>query len=310
MITSYPSYYKDFACIADKCRHSCCIGWEIDIDADSLRRYETLEGPMGDCIRRGIDYTGTPHFRLTEGERCFFLRQDGLCQMYRELGEDALCQICTDHPRFRSFFPERTEIGLGLCCEEAARLILSQKEPVRILRTGRAERAESAQMRAALKLRRQLLKLLQNRREDIFHRLGEMLTLCRSEISLPKEQWADFFRSLERLDTAWDAVLDTLSGPVDEAGFARHMAGRETEYEQLAVYFLYRHLLSGEDFGDIPARAAFGALSVRLLYRLGAAAWTQTGEFSFTHQVELARMYSSEVEYSEENMEAVLSALA
>ena len=109
MITSYPSYYKDFACIADKCRHSCCIGWEIDIDADSLRRYEALEGPMGDCIRRGIDYTGTPHFRLTEGERCFFLRQDGLCQMYRELGEDALCQICTDHPRFRRVLPDRVE---------------------------------------------------------------------------------------------------------------------------------------------------------------------------------------------------------
>ena len=29
-----PDYYREFHCIADKCRHSCCIGWEIDIDAD------------------------------------------------------------------------------------------------------------------------------------------------------------------------------------------------------------------------------------------------------------------------------------
>ena len=27
-----PDYYKEFSCIADHCRHSCCIGWEIDID--------------------------------------------------------------------------------------------------------------------------------------------------------------------------------------------------------------------------------------------------------------------------------------
>ena len=30
MTVTVPSYYKDFKCIADKCRHSCCIGWEID----------------------------------------------------------------------------------------------------------------------------------------------------------------------------------------------------------------------------------------------------------------------------------------
>ena len=36
-----PSYYKDFACIADRCQHSCCVGWEIDIDPDTLAHYET-----------------------------------------------------------------------------------------------------------------------------------------------------------------------------------------------------------------------------------------------------------------------------
>jgi lysine-N-methylase len=31
-----PKYYLDFACIADRCKHSCCIGWEIDVDADTM----------------------------------------------------------------------------------------------------------------------------------------------------------------------------------------------------------------------------------------------------------------------------------
>jgi len=309
MIVSYPSYYNDFVCIADRCRHSCCIGWEIDIDGDSLRRYEALEGPVGEYIRRGIDYTDTPHFRLVKDDHCYFLRQDGLCQMYRDLGEDSLCQICSDHPRFRSFFPERTEIGLGLCCEEAARLILSQTEPVRILRRGLPDQPESREVRAALRLRRQLIKLLQDRGEDISHRLENMLRFCGSAVTLPRKQWAPLFRSLERLDSAWDGMLDALEAPADRKGFARYMTQRQTEYEQLALYFLYRHLLSDEDFRDIPARAAFAALSVELLWEIGAALWTETGEFPFARQVELARMYSSEVEYSEENMTAVLSAL-
>ena len=37
-----PKYYERFKCIADKCSHSCCIGWEIDVDADTLKKYKSL----------------------------------------------------------------------------------------------------------------------------------------------------------------------------------------------------------------------------------------------------------------------------
>ena len=32
----YPNYYDKFKCIANRCKHSCCIGWEIDIDEDTM----------------------------------------------------------------------------------------------------------------------------------------------------------------------------------------------------------------------------------------------------------------------------------
>ena len=77
-----PDYYKEFVCIADRCNHSCCIGWEIDIDEESLERFETLEGDYGPVLRSRIDYEGeVPHFRLGEGERCPFLQENGLCEM-------------------------------------------------------------------------------------------------------------------------------------------------------------------------------------------------------------------------------------
>ncbi len=78
---------------------------------------------MGERLHKCIDRSGEmPHFLLGEQERCPFLNGKTSAISFYTAGEGMLCQICTDHPRYRSFFfSERTEIGVGLCCEEAAR---------------------------------------------------------------------------------------------------------------------------------------------------------------------------------------------
>ena len=53
----YPHYYTDFACIGGRCRHSCCIGWEIPIDDGSLSYYRMLgetAGEIGARLRESI----------------------------------------------------------------------------------------------------------------------------------------------------------------------------------------------------------------------------------------------------------------
>ena len=123
-----PDYYNEFSCIAGACRHSCCIGWEIDIDGETLAFYDGIGGELGQRLQKNICREGGAHFCLDEKERCPFLNGQGLCDIIIEQGEEALCQICDDHPRFRNFFSDREEIGLGLCCEAAAQLIVSRKE--------------------------------------------------------------------------------------------------------------------------------------------------------------------------------------
>ena len=54
-----PSYYKDFKCIADKCAHNCCIGWEIDIDEISLEKYKSLKNGYGPTIMNSISLEDT-----------------------------------------------------------------------------------------------------------------------------------------------------------------------------------------------------------------------------------------------------------
>ena len=47
-------FMRDFRCIADQCRHSCCIGWEIDIDPDSLKRFQNVPGELGQRLKDNI----------------------------------------------------------------------------------------------------------------------------------------------------------------------------------------------------------------------------------------------------------------
>ena len=129
-----PEYYPRFRCAASACPHTCCAGWEIDIDPESLSRYQRMTGAFGDRVKRSISLDGTPHFILTEQERCPLLNRDNLCDLILQEGEGALCQICRDHPRFRNYFSDRVEMGLGLVCGEAARLILSWPAPLRLIR--------------------------------------------------------------------------------------------------------------------------------------------------------------------------------
>lgn len=125
-----PEYYKEFKCIADKCKDSCCsAGWEIDIDDETAEFYKSVPGEFGDKLRKKIDFGGPSHFILNNDGNCPFLNDCGLCDIYINLGEDKLCQICTDHPRYFEWFDGVKECGVGLCCEEAARIILLQNRP-------------------------------------------------------------------------------------------------------------------------------------------------------------------------------------
>lgn len=85
-----PDCYKDFPCIAGRCRHSCCIGWEIDVDPDKLCSYNAVPGPFGDRLRANISPADPPHFILGEGERCPFLNSENLCDIILTLSEDQI----------------------------------------------------------------------------------------------------------------------------------------------------------------------------------------------------------------------------
>ena len=305
MVEIFPDYYKEFACVKGDCRHSCCIGWEIDIDEDTLSFYDKVPGPFGERLRENIELSDEPHFRLGEGERCPFLNGEGLCDLIITLGEEHLCGICDEHPRFYNELPGRVEGGLGLCCEAAAKLVLGKKEPVTLVSTG-----DVAADDPIILLRDEVLALLQDRRFPVEERVERMLARC--GVSLPvweNERLADIFLSLERLDESWTGELSRLKGAADLSAFRAATADRRTEYEQFLVYLVYRHFANASDFDNAAVRAAFAALGFHLLESLGAARFAEAGAFTFEEQCELVRLFSSEVEYSDENRFALFDLL-
>ena len=297
-----PDYYKEFKCIAGDCRHSCCIGWEIDIDEKSLGFFQSVTGEFGDRLRNNISCEGEPHFILGENERCPFLNDKNLCDIILTLGEEHICGICTDHPRFSNELPGRVETGLGLCCEEAGRIILGKKEPVKLIVTGEKEADDEI-----ISLRDELIELMHLRDLTIDERINAMLEKCGTPFpEYDLTQWADLLLDLERMDEKWTRCLQLLKGEIDFDGFAQHMAQRQTEYEQFVVYLLYRHFANASDEWDAAARVGFAAFGYLILSSMGAALWTKTGEFHFEDQVELARLFSAEIEYSDDNRFCIL----
>ena len=285
-----PSYYKDFKCIADRCKHSCCVGWEIEIDDNTLEKYKAVKGDFVPRLKENIDFGDTPHFKLDKDERCPFLNPNGLCDIITNLGEDMLCQICSDHPRFRNFYDQYEEVGLGMTCEAAAKIILSSQEKVVL------NLSHDALKLPLVGFRQKLFDILQDRTISVDNRVDNMLAIV--DAKLPSADWYSVFSGLERLDGAWDGYLKRIKQGID----IKNDTTLDTAYEQLLVYLIYRHFLDAQYDDMIKERILF----VALIYKVIKAMNTSD---TLSELIEIARLCSSEIEYSDENINILLSNL-
>lgn len=120
-----PDYYDDFKCVAGDCPDTCCAGWQIMIDEDSLEYYGAVQGEFGKRLRNSIDWQEGAFYQCNR--RCAFLNEKDLCDIYTELGEEALCHTCTNYPRHIEEYEGLRELSLSLSCPVAAKMILGQK---------------------------------------------------------------------------------------------------------------------------------------------------------------------------------------
>ena len=302
MKTFVPAYYPLFHCLMNRCRHSCCVGWEIDIDENTYQKYAALDADGADICSHIEKGESGAHIVLSTGLRCPFLTEEGLCRLIINHGEDVLSEICADHPRFRSFFTGITEIGLGMTCEAAAKIILSEKDPfslVLLSDNGETEEEPDEYEEEILRLRDRLFMIAQDRSKPIDVRLHEIM----------KEAGADDFdfhelilylKTLERLDDRWLDLLTEIQE--DDAAYLPINPSLSIPLEQFLSYMIFRHIPEALDTGDengaILLSAFLTVLFITLINRR-AKNGLPTEEDDLT---DIARMISSEIEYSDENI--------
>lgn len=162
-----PAYYRDFKCIASACPDSCCHGWTVDIDEAAAARYLAMPGSLGDKLRRHLKLESWGWvLTLEDNGRCPMWREDGLCRIHAEAGEEALSQVCAAFPRLRHDYGSFRELGLELSCPEAARLILTSPVEASVTEEipgGEAPEYDTEAMEVLLRTRQEMLALLSGR---------------------------------------------------------------------------------------------------------------------------------------------------
>ena len=203
-----PKYFKDFKCIASECEDTCCAGWGIVIDDETYKKYQKVEGDFGDRLRSEIVHDGGENIFVLKGNDCPFLNENKLCDIYNEVGEDALCYTCKQYPRYMEEFGGLREIGISLSCPEAARIILRNEEKAIFELSENEEEVSSyndinAKLYIELMQCRQIvLNILQNRNIDLNIRAAIVLLFVKeiqdkideseiSDIKLVREKYSD-----------------------------------------------------------------------------------------------------------------------
>ena len=292
-----PRYYKDFSCIADRCTHSCCIGWEIDIDGDTMERYERLSGGYGEKIKESIEGGDCPRFALGKNDRCPHLDEKGLCRIISNLGEEYLCHICREHPRFYNITARGIEAGLGLSCEEAARLILSSDEYAEMIQIGESQECELMDFDSS-SLRDGLYAVLSNKDLPYTCRIEEIYE--KFEVSPKKNDdalWREIIDSLEFLEESHRALFSCYSSDIETP------SEYESVLERALAYFVYRHTGGARDAEEWSLGLGFALFCERLLCSL-------LKERRDLSPQKAARIISEELEYSEDNTEALKTEFA
>ena len=274
-----PDFYECFRCRASACRHSCCRGWEIDIDENTLELYRGLSGEWREKMDAAIacDESGA-HFCLTEDERCPFLQQDGLCELICAFGEDALCDICALHPRFYEVVGSYELAGLGLSCEAVCGLLLAEKGEL----TLRCEETGD---------------------ELTFSSLLKSLDLEVGDPALrftPTENLDGVLLHLEQtepIDAAWTEELGILREAVKNGPVPELPTG--PRYDRMLQYIVYRSIEHAESAGW---RAV-------LRYAREGVSFVALQDALYGKDPEHLRRWSEQIEYSTENVDLLLSAV-
>ena len=312
-----PEYFNNFKCSADKCKDSCCIGWEIWIDDKTRAKYDMLNTSLGKEIR---EKTSHGYFHLCENGHCSFLDGNGLCRIISTLGDGYLCDICREHPRYYGVGQKGIEGGLGLGCEKSARIILSLEKLPRIVEINRdiSYCDDDEYAKTSEHFRKDLMSGIFSK--DLTELVGKYIAyaeladdvcfdVCTSgkEVPIPKvtyeipddskiKKLLDSFLSLlgecESLSKDWQNIINKAKGYDINA-----LLSDLKTFRCLLYYFTHRYVREGVLDMSLSQRTLFSISSSLAILAMKGVLNTDSPDIC------AATIYSKNIEYSTDNID-------
>ena len=296
MILCTPEFYKDFKCIAGECPDSCCQGWEVDADEESLEYYKTLDGEIRARIDSVLDTDefGNTIFRLAEKKRCPFLNAENLCDMHIAIGGEHTPYTCRMFPRFINDFGGRRELGVSFSCPVASDMMFALTEPMGFTEEQNDLPPELNEIDAQtyyflFNARKKAYEIIFDRSLPINERLLILLDYA-EELQQELDDYPkptddidifDVFKNPELINPEWSEKVKN--------GKIRPVAN-EIFNENIAAYFIFRYFLTACEDYDILSKVKMAAVGVLITSFFGGDSWT-------------IHLWSKETEHSQYNMD-------
>lgn len=292
-----PTFYKNFKCIAGDCPDSCCQGWEVDADSDSLEYYKTLDNSLE--IKKRIDSVLSKDefdntiFTLAPKKRCPFLNDENLCDMHIAIGGEHTPYTCRTFPRFIYDFGATREIGISFSCPVASDMMYNtesfdfETEVNSDLPTLNDIDAEKYFL--LYKGRAEAYKIAKDKNKSIRERLNDLLDLgvLLQEKLFPYDEggddiaFFDVFKNPELINPEWKEKVEN---------FSLKQVSDTQSNENILMYFLYKYLMQAVYDDDALSKIKMAVLGVLINTYFGEDSWT-------------IHLWSKETEHSQYNMD-------
>ena len=292
-----PTFYKTFKCIAGDCPDSCCQGWEVDADSDSLEYYKTLDNSLE--IKKRIDSVLSKDefdntiFTLAPKKRCPFLNDENLCDMHIAIGGEHTPYTCRTFPRFIYDFGATREIGISFSCPVASDMMYNtesfdfETEVNSDLPTLNDIDAEKYFL--LYKGRAEAYKIAKDKNKSIRERLNDLLDLgvLLQEKLFPYDEggddiaFFDVFKNPELINPEWKEKVEN---------FSLKQVSDTQSNENILMYFLYKYLMQAVYDDDVLSKIKMAVLGVLINTYFGEDSWT-------------VHLWSKETEHSQYNMD-------
>ena len=176
--------YDSFKCSADKCKFTCCAGWDVNVDDNTYNKWRECDKSyiLKNIIK--IDDEDEEQYFVNKETRdvCPFLDKKGLCNIVKKDGEEYLSLTCKSFPRVENIFEDIKELTLSCACPEVVEIISNINEKINMVSEENYKFESNSKI---FEIRERLVSIIQNNNFPLYKKLiicyEMILNLIKSE---------------------------------------------------------------------------------------------------------------------------------